>query len=199
MGALTFTQLHESNPCLPPQPCLAPHPKREGAEEGQCGEQEGRSSPAQPSEAQPSWLHLQTASRRKEDLPHKERVWNQPADPHSWQTQERKWQEVGTKLVFIICGGRGNYRGCEAPPFAVKPHGNPSAPQSGVAPTWTCLTTHLMSWQGTSQSKEETLGAYHCREQSSGDWKDTQLHLDKGHAPLRTRCGESGRASIRHR
>lgn len=40
MRDLTFTQLHEGNPCLPTQRCLPPHPKREGAEEGHCGEQE---------------------------------------------------------------------------------------------------------------------------------------------------------------
>lgn len=152
MRALSFTQLHE----LPSHPALlAPSPQKGRGQRK--GTVESRSSPAQHSKAQPSWLHLQTTSRRNEDLPHKEQVWNQPADSHPWQTQERKWQEVRTKAVFIICGGMsmGNYTGCgcEAPPFAVKANGNLSAPESRVAPTWTCLMTQLMPWQGTSQKK----------------------------------------------
>lgn len=119
MRALTFTQLHEGNPCLPSQPCLPPHPQREGGRGRALWRAGGRSSPAQHSKAQPSWLHLQTASRRNEHLPHKEQVSNQPADSHPWQTQERKWQEVGTKVVFIICGGMSmrNYRAVRHPPL----------------------------------------------------------------------------------
>lgn len=201
MRALTFTQLHEGKPCLLTQPCLPPHPEREGGRGRALWRAGGGSSPGQHSKAQPSRLHLQAASRRNGDLPHKEQVWNQPADSYPWQTQERKWQELRTKVVFIICEGMsmGNYGGCGCgtPPFQWGPMVSFQLHSLGLCLHGPASRYTSCSGRALHRTSKSHLVLTTCTKKSSEDRGDTQLHLQRGYAPLRTRCGESRRAGIR--
>lgn len=166
MRTLTFTQLHEGNHCLLTQP--SPDFRRpftlngKGAEEGHCEGQEAGAH--QPSTQSNSKAYPICRQREGEtSIPqHKEQVWSQPANSHPWQTQERKWKEAETKVVFIICGGMSmrNHRGswavavAETPPLAVTPLVKLSAPWFGIAPHGPAsLNTHALQGHSTGQVK----------------------------------------------